>query len=368
MKHSLFALLFISVCAAQYYFTQSVVSIIAPLALLLGVSFIYWEELVKLPVFMLKVKTQIDSPSRYIFSGKGLVGIADYSQEMSKARLRTVLGRSSDCGSLLVGTSNTLGEAANKSLGGLMTQNEHLSQLTNAITDFSSSITEICHSTVSSNQHVNEVNGVCKTAIENISKAEQTVSLLAVEVENSANSASELIADADKISSIMLEISGIADQTNLLALNAAIEAARAGEQGRGFAVVADEVRALASRTQRATGQIQDSVNALRQTLSSWEDMMRKNQHQAKDCSAQSICAGQSMQKVINVMGLVADVSLQVAAATEEQSLVAEQISKSIQTIELISADNTHLAQRLMENGEEVQNSANKINDLNRTFQ
>jgi len=212
------------------------------------------------------------------------------------------------------------------------------------------------------------VSQVCKGAIDTINKAEQTVSALAKEVENSANSTSKLIADADRISTIMLEISGIADQTNLLALNAAIEAARAGEQGRGFAVVADEVRTLAGRTQRATVQIQDSVSALQQTLTGCEKMMRNNQDQAKQCSVQSILAGESMSNVIKMMGKVADSSMQIAAATEQQSLVAEQISQSIQTIDAISADNTSLAKKLKINGDAVQSSAYQINGLNSTFQ
>ena len=240
--------------------------------------------------------------------------------------------------------------------------------MTHAINDFSASIAEIGHSTVNSNEHIKAVSKVCKDAIEIINTAEGTVSSLAIEVENSANSASELMNDADKISNIMQEISGIADQTNLLALNAAIEAARAGEQGRGFAVVADEVRTLAGRTQRATEQISDSVVALQQTLAAWETTMRNNQNQAKQCSQQSILAGEAMVKVIDMMGKVSDTSLQIAAATEQQSLVAEQISTSIQTIDEIAKDNTHLTEKLKENGNAVQNSAAQINALNYTFQ
>jgi len=368
LKHSFFSIVLLSLCALQLYLTQNILSLMVPFLLLAAMLIIYKEEFFNIPSYILKLKKNIDSPSRYVFSGKGLVGIADYHHEMAIARLRTVLGRSSDYGNSLVDISNILGADANKSLDGLTTQNDHLGQLTIAMNDFSASIVEISHSTVKSNGHVNEVSDVCKDAIEIIKQTEVTISSLAREVESSADSASVLITDADDISKIMQEISGIADQTNLLALNAAIEAARAGEQGRGFAVVADEVRTLAGRTQRATVQIQDSVTALQQTLASWEDMMRNNQDQAKQCSEQSMLAGESMAKVINMMGKVADTSMLVAAATEEQSLVTEQISMSIQTIDDISKANTHLAKKLEMNGNAVQASANQINDLNNTFQ
>jgi len=368
LKRALFAALVVAVCALQYYLTQNLINLLVPVLLLVGISLIYREELFKFPRYILKIKNNIDSPSRYIFCGKGLVAIADYNQQMSIARLRTVLGRSTDYGNNLVVTANILGEDANKSLDGLFLQNDHLGQLSASMADFSASITEISHSTVNSNEQVNSVNDVCKDAIDIINNTEGTISLLATEVENAASSASKLSKDASAISTIMGEISGIADQTNLLALNAAIEAARAGEQGRGFAVVADEVRTLAGRTTRATQEIQDSVIALQRTLSSWENMMRDNQVQAKQCSEQSVLASESMTKIINMMGTVADTSMQIAAATEEQSLVSEQITTSIQTIDGISKDNTVLAEQLKNNGMAVQGSANQVNDLTNTFQ
>jgi len=367
-KHALIAVFLLVICSLQLYLIENPLSMIFPPLLLVTLWVVYREELIKLPGYTLKIKKMIDSPSRYVFCGKGLVAIVEYNQQMAIARLRTVLGRSNDFGNSLVDTANHLGEDATKSLEGLELQNGHIGQLTAAMHDFSTSIVEISHSTVNSNQQVNAVNDVCKEAIDIINNAETTISSLASDVENAADSVSELSSKTKTIFTVMGEISGIADQTNLLALNAAIEAARAGEQGRGFAVVADEVRTLAARTSRATDEIQGSVVELQRTLAVWESMMKGNQEQAKQCSEQSALASESMEKIMNMIGTVADTSMQIAAATEEQSLVSAQITMSIQTIDEISKDNNQLAEKLKNNGQAVQESAKQVNNLTGTFQ
>ncbi|NRA84043.1 MAG: methyl-accepting chemotaxis protein [Gammaproteobacteria bacterium] len=368
LKHTLSIGGVILILLGQYLATSNWIALLAPIFTVLMMLVIYNEELFSLPMYIKKLKQQTDSPSRFIFAGKGLVGIIDYQQQLLQARLRTVLGRTNDFGGNLVTTATALETSSVESLNGLLIQNDNLEQLATAITQMSSSISEISRSTVDSKEHVDSVNQECIDAIAVINQTEIISSTLAMNVNSAASSATKLINDVNDISSIMTEIGGIADQTNLLALNAAIEAARAGEQGRGFAVVADEVRTLASRTQSATAKIQHSVVTLQQTLSSWQEMMLANQNQAQQCSDQSILAREAMGNIIKMMTKVTDTSTQIAATTEEQSVVAEQITSSVYTIGEISQSNTALAQQLKEKGQDVQSNALSINLLSSTFQ
>ncbi len=367
LKHSLFISLLFLLSFVQFYLSQSVMIVFMQLLFTSVIFLIYKEEIFKLPKYALNIKENIDSPSRFVYSGKGLVGITDYAQQLSQSRLNTVLGRSTDYGNNLVNISAKLADTSDQTLDGLHVQNAHLDQLASAIDEMSASIDEISRSTSDSKDNVELVNDECNRAIQKINQTESTINLLADDVTFAANAATSLISDADNISSIMSEIDSIAEQTNLLALNAAIEAARAGEQGRGFAVVADEVRTLASRTQQATKQIQNSVVALQQTLLSWNEMMLKNRDQAQICNEQSQQAHQIMDNIITMMGKLLDASSQIAATTEEQSVVANQITVSVHTIDDVSKNNTRLAEQVQINGTHVRHRAEEINKLSNTF-
>lgn len=187
-----------------------------------------------------------------------------------------------------------------------------------------------------------------------------TIEQLAVEVESAAQVINQLQQDSASIGSILDVIRGIADQTNLLALNAAIEAARAGEQGRGFAVVADEVRTLASRTQESTSEIQSMIEALQTGATKAVTVMDSGKSKASDCVVQSEEADTALETIIHAVHEAFDRSSQIASAAEEQSVVSLEISDNLESIVAIAEQTTTGSQQTASSSSEVARLAEEL--------
>ncbi|GIU49769.1 methyl-accepting chemotaxis protein [Shewanella sairae] len=164
----------------------------------------------------------------------------------------------------------------------------------------------------------------------------ESIRLLAADIESAGKVINTLDSDVVNIASILDVIRGIAEQTNLLALNAAIEAARAGEQGRGFAVVADEVRSLASRTQQSTGEIQSMIEKLQLGAKQAVSVIQGSQHSSENTILSAGDASQSLQEVFNAIGTMNDMNTHIVTAANQQSSVSEEVNRNVQRI----ADNS----------------------------
>jgi len=184
-------------------------------------------------------------------------------------------------------------------------------------------------------------------------KSRKTIELLAAEVDSASQVINKLQQDSASIGSILDVIRGIAEQTNLLALNAAIEAARAGEQGRGFAVVADEVRTLASRTQESTQEIQKMIEVLQGGAEEAVAVMDTGKKQAASCVEQSDITDRALETITHAVHEAFDRSSQIATAAEEQSVVAHEISENLESIVAIAEQTSAGSQQTATSSSEV---------------
>lgn len=206
-------------------------------------------------------------------------------------------------------------------------------------------------------QHVREI------SLQN----KQTIEVLARDVEEAASVINKLHEDSASIGGILDVIRGVADQTNLLALNAAIEAARAGEQGRGFAVVADEVRTLASRTQESTQEINAMIEVLQSGAEKAVSVMNQGKEQTNVCVEQTEKATLSLDDISSAVRKAHDVSTQIEQSAREQNLVSQEISENLESIVGIAEETTVGAQQTSDSSHEVARLAEELQQSIRKF-
>ena len=249
---------------------------------------------------------------------------------------------------------------AAKASEGVSQQLNETDMVATAITEMGATIDEIAKNTElaadrASNTHDNAQKGQL-----GVEQTIEKIQSLAEQLNGSAQVVSDLEKDSETIGSVLDVIRGIAEQTNLLALNAAIEAARAGEQGRGFAVVADEVRSLAMRTQESTEEIAGIIQTLQARTRSIVQLMEATQKQGGESAEQAASAGTLLQQINLDVTNIMDMSTQIAAAIEEQSMVASEVNKNVVIIRDIAQDSATAADENARASDEVKSRAESL--------
>ncbi len=246
---------------------------------------------------------------------------------------------------------------------GIVDQQQEIQLVATAVTELSASSSEVYSNADSASELTQKANDETSRSYVIIKENRETINSLANEVSRAADVIDQLHSKTNSIGSMVDVIRGIADQTNLLALNAAIEAARAGEQGRGFAVVADEVRSLANSTQESTLEIENLIKALQSDAVEAVGVMKKGSTQASDSVEQSNLVEQALDSISQFVSDINDRSIQVSTASKEQSQVSDELSHNIVSINEVADKTVAKANQTIQTSEDLHNLADKLDVL-----
>lgn len=232
----------------------------------------------------------------------------------------------------LTGSARQLSQIAEKSNTEITEQQMQTDQLATAINEMAAAVQEVAHNTKQAATTADKANREASNGRSIVNGNIDAMDSLANEIQKASAVIHQLQSESNEIGGVLDVIKGIAEQTNLLALNAAIEAARAGEQGRGFAVVADEVRTLASRTQESTQEIQNMIERLQSRAQEAVKVMNENQAQSQAGVENASRVNDSLQNINTAIEEISNLNTQIASAADEQSHVAEEVNRNIQQI------------------------------------
>ncbi|EKO3379921.1 methyl-accepting chemotaxis protein [Vibrio fluvialis] len=256
--------------------------------------------------------------------------------------------------------ANHAARAAGQRSERIRTQQDEITMVATAVTEMASATAEIAGNADNTAKNANQSVELGAQGYQQMQQSKHSIDQLAQELTGAVNIIGELEEHANEISTILSTIRAIAEQTNLLALNAAIEAARAGEQGRGFAVVADEVRVLSQRTHASTEEIQTKIAGLQKVTSNAVSVMTES-HKLVETSVSDVNqTGESLQAISEAIQLISDMATQIASAAEEQSLVTADINGNTESVREVSDALASDAQDAVQQAKELHNLAQEL--------
>jgi len=296
---------------------------------------------------------------------KGRDEIADLTDAINhmSSSLKNVIEQISDSAECMNASSEQLSTITQQTSQNIYEQQSQTEQVATAMTEMSMTVQDVSKNIAGTAQSAHEAHTETVEGAQIVEVSVTAITKLANQLEGAADVFQQLEQDSEDINTVLDVIKGIAEQTNLLALNAAIEAARAGEQGRGFAVVADEVRTLAGRTQASTQEINQVIEKLQSGSRSAVEVMKRSRDDAKKVVEQATKAGESLSAISISVGLINDMSTQIASAAEQQNSTTEEINRNIVNISSMANETATGAQKTVESSQEMAGLGVKLQSL-----
>ncbi|MES9969056.1 MAG: methyl-accepting chemotaxis protein [Candidatus Thiodiazotropha sp.] len=308
-----------------------------------------------------------DLGARVNYQNKDELGhIADAFNEMAD-KFHDAINEVKDSVTQLASAAEETSAVTTQTNAGIGQQLSETSQVATAMNQMSATVQEVARNAVEAAEAAREADSTFHQGKQVIDKVIDAIGELAKEVEEAADVIQQLESESMNIGSVLDVIKSIAEQTNLLALNAAIEAARAGEQGRGFAVVADEVRTLAGRTQESTQEIEEMITRLQSGANSAVKVMAEGKEMTQVGVEQAAAAGEALHSINNAVEQIAGMNTQIASAAEEQSSVTEEINRSIVSINEVAEQSAAGAQQTAAASDDLARLAEQLKGLVERF-